>query len=101
MLDLLGMIGSLARPRLLVSAARLGVGRYDRDRHLARLLGGARPPRAGSAILRLLDLEAGHESLRRQGDAAYAPARHVEVLIALLGEARFLRGTLPAPRLVA
>lgn len=91
MLDLLGMIASLNRPRLLVSAARFGVEDYDRALHLCRLIGGPRPPRFGEAILRLLDAESALEHKRAADAADYSAARHVAVLVALLGEARLLR----------
>lgn len=91
MLDLLGMIAALNRPRLLVSAARFGVEEYARGAELPRLLKCAGPPRTGEAIVRLLDLEAGLEARRIVGAADYAVARHVAVLAALLGEARILR----------
>ncbi|WP_161555666.1 DUF6477 family protein [Mangrovicoccus ximenensis] len=38
--------------------------------------------------MQLVCLEQGHEEARRAGLAAYSPARHLEVLIALLSEAR-------------
>jgi hypothetical protein len=91
MLDLLGMIAALDRPRLLVAAARFGVEDYDRAAQLNRLLGAAEPPRPGAAILALLEVEAEHEARRLAGAADYSCARHVAVLVALLGEARQLR----------
>lgn len=93
MLDLLGMIGALNRPRLLVSAARFGVDDYSRSAHLPRLLKVAAPPRTGEAIVKLLDLEAALEAKRASGSADYAVARHVAVLAALMGEARILRAS--------
>jgi len=93
MLDVLGMIAALNRPRLLVSAARFGVDDYDRATHLGRLVGGAAPARCGEAILRLLDVEAAAEAKRAGGAADYSVARHVAVLIALMGEARLLRAS--------
>ena len=101
MLDLLGMIAALDRPRLLVTAARFGVDDYDRAAHLPRLLRVAAAPRPGEAILRLLDEEALCDSARRGVGAAYSASRHVALLIALLGEARVLRAaTRPALRVV-
>lgn len=91
MLDLLGLIATLNRPRLLVSAARFGVDDYQREAHLPRLLGRAAPARSGEAIMGLLDVEMRLDGLRLQGMADYSPARHVGVLTALLGEARLLR----------
>lgn len=91
MQDVLGMIAGLNRPRLLVRAARFGVDDYQRGTHLPRLLGAAHLPRHGEAIVRLIDIEADLNQ-RRVGIAAdYSIARHVAVLIALMGEARLLR----------
>ena len=91
MLDLIGLISALRRPRLLVSAARFGLDEYRREAHLGRLLGHAGVVRNGEAIVRLLDVEAELEGQRRSQAADYSPARHVSVLTALLGEARLVR----------
>lgn len=88
------MIGSLNRPRLLVQAARFGVDGYSRTTCLARLLRSLSLPRSGEAILRLLDIEADLNDRRIVAAADYSVARHVEVLIALMGEARLLRAVL-------
>jgi len=93
MLDILGMVGTLQRPRLLVRAARFGVDEYSRNAMLPRLLHLVALPRSGDAILRLLDLETDMNQLRLTEAADYSIARHVEVLIALMGEARLLRAT--------
>jgi hypothetical protein len=97
MQDLLSMIASLNRPRLLIQAARFGVDNYLRDSALPRLLGGAASLRSGPAVLRLLELEASLNDERRARGAAYSYARHVDVLIALLGEARQLRAAAGRP----
>ncbi len=91
MQDLLGMIAALNRPRLLVRAARFGVEDYDRDVHLPRLLKSSDAPRPGRAVIMLLAEEAAQETNRRSEGTGYTLARHVELLIALLGEARELR----------
>ncbi|WP_373356844.1 DUF6477 family protein [Pseudoroseicyclus sp. CXY001] len=91
MQDILGMIGQLERPRLLVRAARAGVEQYRREQMLPRLLGALAPPRSGAAVLELLELEAEADVRRRAGTADYAVQRHVEHLIALMGEARLIR----------
>ncbi len=91
MTDLLSMISALRRPGLLIRAARLGVDDYDRSRHLPRLLRQGAAPRPGVAVLRLLELEAEIEDRRKGKAADYSVARHLDVLIALLGEARVLR----------
>ena len=91
MQDLLGLIAGLNRPRLLVRAARFGVDDYDRGTHLPRLLGAGHLPRTGEAIVRLIDLEVDLNDRRVGAFADYSIARHVAVLIALMGEARQLR----------
>lgn len=91
MQDLLGMIAALNRPRLLVQAARHGVDEYSRLSHLPRLIGTTTAPRTGAALLRLLEVEADLEDRRAKASADYPVARHVAVLIALMGEARLLR----------
>lgn len=99
MQDLLTMISSLRRPGLLIRAARFGVEDYDRNRHLPRLLRATEPPRPGVAVIKLLELEASLEDRRSAKAADYSIARHLDVLIALLGEARVLKAT--APRIVS
>jgi hypothetical protein len=93
MLDLFGMLAARQRPALLVEAARRGSFAYRRANHLRRLLGSV--PRSGEAIVKLLDLEAAYEAQRRGGEAHYAVTRHLEVMIAILGEMRHLRATRP------
>lgn len=90
MLDPLGRIARLRRPPLLIDAARHGLDGYDRARRLPRLIdtGACGPVRA--AML-LLDREAALEARRRSGSGDYRPARHVELLVALMCEARLLR----------
>ncbi len=91
MQDLLGMIAGLNRPRLLVRAARFGVDDYSRTNQLPRLLGVIALPRTGEAIVRLIELEADLNDRRMVAGADYSVARHVAILIALMGEARLLR----------
>ncbi|SLN13214.1 DUF6477 family protein [Roseisalinus antarcticus] len=93
MQDLFGMVGALKRPKLLVSAARFGVEEYHRDSHLPRILRTAGVPRTGTALLRLLEIEEVQDSKRRGHAADYSVARHVDVLIAIMGEAQLLRAS--------
>lgn len=90
MQDPLSRIAALRRPPLLVDAARHGVDGYDRSTMLPRLIGvaAAGPSRAAMA---LLEREAELETRRRSGSGAYRPGRHVELIVALMGEARLLR----------
>ena len=94
MQDVLSMLHALHRPRLLMRAARIGAQDYRRTIHLPRLLGYGVLPRHGDALLRLMDIEAELDAQRRSADAGYSLIRHVDVLIALVGEARELRATL-------
>ncbi len=90
MFDILRRISSLRRPRLLVRAARIGVAEYHRERDLCRLMNIAHLPNPETAVSTLLDEEVLLEETRQRGDANYSPMRHVEVLIALMAEARLL-----------
>lgn len=47
-----------------------------------------------------MDIEAALESERQQSDAGYSLIRHIDVLIAIVGEARVLRAASAAPRCV-
>ncbi|SEP60478.1 DUF6477 family protein [Thalassovita taeanensis] len=91
--DLMGMLNTLRRPRLLIRAARIGVDDYRRDIHLRRVLGQGALPRSGPALIRLMELEDALNEQRRGDEAGYSPIRHVEILIAMMGEARVLRAS--------
>lgn len=82
------LISSLRRPRLLVRAARLGLQEYSRKRSLRRLFPGEATPGPGQAFHVLAEREHLVDQSRRNGDAAYSVARHIELLIALIDEAR-------------
>lgn len=99
MQDLRALVAALRRPRLLVRAARIGVSDYVRERDLCRLTGRSTPPCPASAVRSLLAEEDALEEVRREGTAAYSPARHVEVLIALMAEARALPVVPPVARI--
>lgn len=90
MKDLLSILKTLHRPRLLIRAARAGALDYRRDPHLSRILGPGALPRTASALMRLMDMEAALDAQRTAQDAAYSISRHVEVLVAMMGEARLL-----------
>ncbi len=93
MKDVLGILNDLRRPRLLIRAARIGVQDYRRAPHLNRVLGFGNPPRSGAALMQLMEIEAELDSQRRREDAAYSVSRHVDVLTAMMGEARLMRAT--------
>ena len=83
-------LSKIRRPRLLIRAARIGVAAYARERDLRRLLHAVRAPAPERALDRLVELESAFEASRLEGDAAYSVSRHVEVLSALMAEARAL-----------
>lgn len=91
MQDILSMLATIHRPRLLMRAARFGAEEYRRDVHLPRLLGYGKLPRYGAALIQLMDMEAALESQRKDDDAAYSLTRHIDILIAIVAEARVLR----------
>lgn len=93
MQDVLTMLNHLNRPRLLVRAARIGADEYRRDRHLQRILGYGRLPRSAQALLKLMEVEAVLDRQRTSEDASYSLIQHVDVLIAMMGEARILRAS--------
>ncbi len=90
MTDLISLVHTLRRPRLLLRAAAHGMGDYNRDRTLKRLTKGAAAGCPKGAVRSLLSVEATLEDARRSGDASYNVSRHVEVMIALLAEVRLL-----------
>lgn len=93
-MDLLGRLSAVNRPRLLIRAARIGALDYRRDRHLPRLLGFGNLPKTPLAVLQLIELEQPMDQRRCDGDPGYSLTRHVEVLIALMGEAQLLSNNL-------
>lgn len=81
------------RPGLLMRAARAGLAAYVREVHLARLAPGIDAGRDRQATLtRLREIEAEHESARRDRRTGYSPSSHVNVLVALLAEMRMGAG---------
>lgn len=100
MQDILTRLKEMRRPALLMRAARIGAAEYRRDRALARHFGFAPLPGPAEALTRLLEVEGWQEECRRAGDAAYSARRHVDTLIAVVGEAGLLaeaRAAVPAP----
>lgn len=94
--DIFSLLKALNRPQLLIRAAQCGQVDYNRTRDLRRLLKVNTPPSPGAAIMSLMAHEEDLEEKRMTGDAGYSIARHVEVLIAMIGEARLLRAKLSA-----
>lgn len=88
--DLMSSICALRRPHILIRAARFGLDDYRREAALARLIGAPHPPAPEDALALLIEAESHADDARRAGGAGYSPARHVELLIALMAEARLL-----------
>lgn len=89
MTDCRTLLATLRRPRLLMRAARFGLGEYRRERDLRRYVASAASPE--DTVSSLISVEAQLEATRVAGEASYSVARHIEVLIALLAEAQLLR----------
>ena len=92
MTDLMSMLGALRRPRLLIRAARFGVEHYRRGPALRRLIQ-TEVPGHGATIMKLMAIEAELNEARINGDANYSVARHVDVMIALMGEAALMKSS--------
>lgn len=90
MTDLIQLLSTLRRPRLLIRAARFGMTDYNRERDLKRLIREPSAPTPARAVSRLMSEEAALEENRTSGDASYSVARHVDILIALMAEAKLL-----------
>ncbi len=87
-------LNALQRPKLLVQAALSGLASYRREAHLGRalgVLGHTRLVLPPAALENPLEREAGLNTQRIEQDTGYCYARHVEVLIAIMGEAQLLR----------
>jgi hypothetical protein len=95
MTDFSTLLANLRRPRLLIRAARHGIHDYRRDRDLRRLISTDARLSPESTLSRLLNEEERAELTRRAGDAAYSITRHVDLLIALMAEARLLTARAP------
>lgn len=93
MLDIQSLVTQLRRPRLLVRAARFGIDEFRRDRDLPRLLKCEKTPKSGDAIMQLMDVEADLNNQMRQNVPGYTVARHIDVLTAIMSEARTLAAT--------
>lgn len=97
MTDFQTFLEQVKRPRLLVRAAKLGLAQYNRSRDLKRLVREPVLPAPERALAKLISEEAALEESRRSGGATYSLARHIDLLIAMMAEARLL----PSPRKTA
>ena len=87
MLDLFDRLSEMRRPRLLIRAARIGTPHYCRQRHLPRLLGDYSAQKPSRLIEHLIEKEQKLDLQRCNNDPGYSIAHHINVLIALIGEA--------------
>ena len=90
MTDIMTLLRMLRRPPLLIRAARIGQCDYRRARDLGRILRVSSPPAPGPAVMALMEREAELDERRRGGAGGYMAAAHIEVLAALMAEARAL-----------
>ena len=90
MTDLIQILSGLRRPELLIRAARAGLTDYNRGRDLKRLMRVQQAPAPDRALPALLAEEEELEQTRRAGGATYSFARHIDLLIAMMAEARLL-----------
>ena len=95
MIDLHSRLRQLTRPDLLTRAARFATDDYRRDRDLPRLTGRSEVAGPAQALVELLEVERAMEEARRSHDAAYTFARHIQVLAAVMAEARDLMAVQP------
>jgi len=91
MKDILSQVTALKRPEILVRAARFGLDDYMRETHLKRCLKIEKILSPGQALLALLEIEKQLNSDRSTNKGRYDVSRHVEVMIAIMGEARIFR----------
>ncbi|WP_146585466.1 DUF6477 family protein [Puniceibacterium confluentis] len=94
-------LDTIRRPRLLIRTARIGVADYRRNVHLHRLLGLAHLPRNEAALEQLITLEQEIDTQRQECAASYSISRHIEVLVAMMGEAQLLRASAPVSLVAA
>ncbi|MEO1490885.1 MAG: DUF6477 family protein [Pseudomonadota bacterium] len=78
---------AMSRPKILVTTAEYGARRYRRSRDLPGAVPGLLAKPEATILPELMAAEQKCEDERRARSAAYRPARHVQVLAALLAEA--------------
>ncbi len=84
-------LSGLSRPPLLLEAAVHGTRQYRRRRDLRRMLRVAIPASPRAALEKLLPIEAALEGRRLSVDKNYSYPRHVDILAALVAEAKAFR----------
>lgn len=91
MKDCLSLLDELKRPKLLIRAARIGASDYRRERELRRILRVAKLPGSREALLRLMEEERVLNDSRTEQNGLYDVAKHVQVMIAIVGEALLIK----------
>lgn len=91
----LQILAGIRRPQMLLRTARFGTMEYNRTTDLRRILRLPATPAPGAATVRMLiELEEMQNDLRtrppHEVGNPWRAARHVEVLIALIAEARLM-----------
>ena len=99
MKDINSYINDLKRPSLLVRAARHGIDSYDRNRHLGKYVDLTPLPGPGVALMKLFEIEREQNTARKLKSGTYAPADHINMLVAIMAEAQLWRAS-RQPRLV-
>ncbi|GMG80856.1 hypothetical protein LNKW23_00680 [Paralimibaculum aggregatum] len=87
-----GAIGPMARPKPLARAARSAARSYRRMRDLPGAVPGLAAAPEAEILPRLAAAEARCEIARQARAAGYRPAQHLQILAALLAEARRAAG---------
>ena len=90
MQDIQTQIRQLKRPGLLIQAARFGLDGFRRRRDLARLLPDVDHVSCGAALIELIEVEREENDARIAHSAHYALVRHIQILTAIMSEARDL-----------
>ena len=76
----------MSRPKILIRTARMAARLYRRDRDLPGAVPGLLAEAPAQILPRLVEEEERCETARRARAAGYRPARHVQILAALLAE---------------
>lgn len=76
----------MSRPKILITTAQYGARRYRRKRDLPGAVSGLLTRSETEIIPKLTEAEEACEAARRERLAEYRPAKHVQILAALLAE---------------
>lgn len=92
--DILQDVAALKRPSMLVRAAKEGALGYRREAHLRRYFGEQQQQCGADLLSKIMRLETEQNVQRKTAQAEYSITQHVDILIALVGEAQILRASL-------